>query len=892
MSGLGTSFGFGACTNFPRDLVNSDCVLVMGSNMAESHPVGFLWPTLAQQSGATLIHVDPRYTRTSAAADVHVTIRPGTDLAFLGGIVHYVLENKRYFEEYMVHYTNATTLLSPEYCFDFEQGLFVGFDPATQRYDLAPRAWEYQMEPGSDGAPAHPKTDATLQDPLCVFQVLKRHFAAYTPEKVASICGCRPQDVVKVAELLCANSGRERTSAMAYALGWTQHATGPQIIRTAAIIQLLLGNMGRPGGGIIALRGHANVQGATDIPTLFGALPNYLPMPHATPAQATLADYLTNGHSSGARRGQVEDGLWQMDASHGSWTNLPKYIVSLLKAWYGDAATAENEYGYQWIPKLDEDLSEMSYFVKMHRGEVKGFFLFGQNPAVGGPNARLQRDAMRKLQWLVVLDMFETESASVWYADPEGKDPKTVPTEVFLLPVAAITEKEGTLTNTERLVQWHERATDPPGDCRSDLWYVYELGKRLKQLYADSTAARDGAILNLTWDYTADPADAQARGFRTIPGEPDPEKVLREINGYHTATGEHLTSGAQLAADGSTACGSRLYAGVFPDPQHNLAKRIDGTVGDSAIFADWGWVWPANSRVLYNRASADPQGKPWSERKKLIWWDAAAQRWTGYDVPQFEATKPPDYRPTPDAIGMAAIAGDAPFGAHFDGRGWLFAPFGMTDGPLPVYYEPLESPHRNALGTVQVDPLTIVLKDPMNPIAPPESPDYPLVATTYRITEHYLSGTMTRFNSWLVELQPAMFVEISPELAAERGIKNLDWVVVSTPRDQIETLALVTERMQPLLVGGKPTHVVGMLWGFGYKGEAVGASANVLSPMSLAANADIQGAKSFACQIRAGRLADARPLDASPTAPLPSVTLPVNATPWAAQPEGNEQHVD
>ncbi|MFN8485788.1 MAG: molybdopterin-dependent oxidoreductase [Anaerolineae bacterium] len=884
---MGTSFGFGACTNFPRDLVNSDCILLMGCNMAESHPVGFRWPLLAQKQGTPLIHVDPRYTRTSAIADVHVAIRPGTDLAFLGGLVRYIIENKRYFEEYVVHYTNAATLLTSEYHHDSETGLFAGYNPATHRYDLAPHAWEYDMEIGADGSPTQPKTDPTLQDPRCVFQALKRHYDGYTPEAVANVCGCRPEDVVKVAELLCQNSGRERTSAMAYALGWTQHGTGVQMIRAAAIVQLLLGNIGRPGGGIIALRGHANVQGATDIPTLFNNLPNYLPMPHATPTQATLADYLANGHSAGARRGGATDGLWKMDVTHGSWASLPQYIISLLKAWYGDAATAENEFGYQWLPKLDDDESEMSYMIRMHRGDIKGFMLFGQNPAVSSPNARLQRDAMRKLKWLVALDLFETESAAVWYADPEGPDPKSVATEVFLLPAAASTEKDGSVTNTERLVQWHTRVVDSPGDCHSDLWWVYQLGKRLKALYAASTLERDAPIRNLTWDYerpATSPGAASA-------DEPDAECVLREINGYSTATGEHLKSGAELAADGSTACGSRLYAGVFPEPGRNLARRLDGTVRDG-IFADWGWAWPNNSRVLYNRASADPQGQPWSERKRLVWWDAAQGRWVGHDVPQFAVTKAPDYQPPADARGGAALPGDAPFGAHFDGRGWLYVPFGLADGPLPVHYEPLESPYRNALVSTQYAPATTVFEDPLNPVAVPLDPAYPLVATTYRVTEQYLSGAMTRHNSWLVELQPAMFVEISPALAAERGVKNLDWVVVSTPRDSIEARALVTERVPTLTVDGRPSHVVGLLWSFGYKGEAVGDSANLLSAMALAPTSDIQGTKSFACQLRAGRLTDERPMQPTPLVPLPQVTLPVVDTAWAAQPEGSIQHDD
>jgi len=881
VSGLGTSFGFGACTNFPRDLVNSDCILIMGSNMAESHPVGFLWPTLAQQKGATLIHVDPRYTRTSAVADVHVTIRPGTDLAFLGGIIRYILEGERYFKEYVVHYTNAATLLTPDYRFDDDAGLFAGWNAATRKYDLLPHAWDYAMEVTADGKFGQPQQDPTLRDPRCIIQVMKRHYARYTPEKVANICGCRPEEVVKVAELLCRNSGREHTTAICYALGWTQHGTGPQIIRAAAIVQLLLGNMGRPGGGIIALRGHANVQGATDIPTLFSDLPNYLPSPHAVPAQATLRDYLAHGHASGARRGGAEDGLWKLETERGAWASLPHYMVSLLKAWYGAAATPDNEFGYQWLPKIDEDLSEMSYFAKMNRGEVTGLFLFGQNPAVGGPNSRLQRDALRKLKWLVAFDLFETESVSAWYADPQGPDPTSVPTEVFLFPVAAITEKSGSITNTERLVQWHEQAVDPPGDCHSDLWYVYQLGKRLQALYASSTLPRDQAIRNLTWAYGS--ADTE---------EPDPELVLREINGYHVASGEHLKGLAELAGDGSTACGSRLYAGVFPDPQHNLSKRINSQVTDSEIFADWGWTWPANSRVLYNRASADPQGNPWSERKKLIWWDATAQKWTGYDHPNFDLTKAPSYRPGPDATGGAATAGDAPFTVHWDGRGWLYAPYGMSDGPLPVYYEPLESPFRNTMVSTQFDPLTVVLEDDENPIVAPADPDYPLVATTYRVTEHYLSGMMTRHDGWLNELQPAMFFEISPELAALRGLKNLDWAVVSTPRDEIEAQVLVTERMQPLLVDGQPAYVVGMLWSFGYKGEAVGDTANDLSPMALAPNADIQGTKSFVCQLRAGRLAKPRPLTPEPVGPLP-LDSPVNrASSSRNLPERTESHVD
>jgi len=501
VSGLGTSFGFGAASNHPRDLANSDCILIMGSNMAESHPVGFHWPVQAQQRGAVLIHVDPRYTRTSAVADVFVKIRAGTDIAFLGGIIHYILEHERYFKEYVVPYTNAATLIADEYRHKDDDGLFAGFNPMTGSYDLIPGAWEYACEPRPDGARGLPHTDPTLRNPACVLQILKRHYARYTPQAVSRVCGCRPEDVIKVAELLCRNSGRERTSAIAYALGWTQHSRGSQMIRVAAIIQLLLGNVGRPGGGVLALRGHACIQGATDIPVLFDMLPGYLPQPRAVPGHATLAQYLAKGKSYLARRGDVPNGLWQEDVVRGAWSDMPKFAISLLKAWYGEAATRENDYRYTWVPKIDDDLSEMSYFVKMHQGHIRGTFLMGQNPAAGGPNARLHRDGLRRLDWLVVRDFFETESASFWYADPEVTDPKAIPTEVFLLPAASVVEKDGSFTNTERMIQWHDRAILPPGDCRSDAWFAYDLGKRLKALYNDSPLERDAPLRHLTWDY-------------------------------------------------------------------------------------------------------------------------------------------------------------------------------------------------------------------------------------------------------------------------------------------------------------------------------------------------------------------------------------------------------
>jgi formate dehydrogenase major subunit len=852
--------------------------------MAEGHPVAFHWPVQAQKKGAVLVHVDPRFTRTSAVADVHVALRPGSDIAFLGGIIRYVLENERWFRDYVLHYTNAATLISPEFGFDAATGLFVGYDPEKDAYTGAPHAWEYQYETRPDGTRGAPRTDPSMTDPQSVLQILRRQYASYTPQNVAAICGCRPEDVVKVAELLCRNSGRDRTSAICYSMGWTQHASGAQMIRAAAIVQLLLGNVGRPGGGVVALRGHANVQGATDIPTLFSALPNYLPLPHGVPDHATLESYLANGHGWAGRRG-ADAGMWQLETERGAWASLPRYLVSLLKAWYGDAATAANEFGYPWLPKLTGNDSITEFFERMRHGGIEGLIVVGQNPAVSNPNTRLARNALRRLDWLVVCDMFETETAAAWYADPDGPPPETVGTEVFLLPAATPLEKDGSTTNTERVVQWHERALDPPGDCRSDAWFIYQLGKRLRTLAAREKRARDAGLLALTWDYEADPMASTPRGLEPIRGEPDLARVLMEINGHRVADGAQLKGAAELRSDGSTACGSRLYCGVFPAAGENLARRLDGaTIG--SVSQHWRWAWPGNARVLYNRCSADPQGRPWSERKKLVWWDEAQKRWTGIDTPQFDATKPPGYEPPAGARGGDALAGDAPFTVHSDGRGWLFVPYGMADGPLPAHYEPVESPYRNLLWSRQHTPGAIVIQDAENPMAAPADPRFPLVLTTYRLVEHFGAGATTRHDSWLVELQPAVFAEISPELAAEHAVEQGGWIVIETPRAAIEVRVVVTPRLRVGPVGGRPAHTVGLVWHSGYEGEEVGAVINDLAPAVLAPEGFIAASKGFVCRIRAGRLEGGRRPKPRPVAMPAVLGEPVPDTPWSAQPEG------
>ena len=815
----------------------------MGSNMAENHPVGFRWPMKARERGATIIHVDPRFSRTSAASNLYVPIRSGSDIAFLGGLINYVLSRDLWFHDYVLAYTNASSIINDQYI-DAEDngGVFSGYDPRSGSYDNASWACAGPPQEAKEDAAAHtghamegtspakhrPARDETLQHPRCVFQILKRHYARYTPEMVEQVCGTPKELFLQVADVLAKNSGRERTSAICYAVGWTQQSYGAQIIRAAGILQLLLGNIGRPGGGIMALRGHASIQGSTDVPTLFDLLPGYLPHPAVFKGDDTLEKYM---HESAVRGGY--------------WSNLPKFMVSLLKAWYGDAAVKDNEYGYQWIPKLTGDHSHVTTSAAMADGNVKGFVVFGQNPANGSPNSGLQRRALTQLDWLVAVDLYETETAAFWYAAPEGWKPSDIKTEVFLLPTAGPAEKDGTFTNTQRLLQFHDKAVDPPGDARSDLWLVYHLGRRLKELYRDSARPQDEGLRHLTWEYLPEHPDPQWR----INDEPSAEAVLKEINGFTVADRAQVPDFAALKDDGSTACGVWIYSGVYPQEGKNMARRR--VKGDGWVSPEWGFSWPGNRRMLYNRASADPQGRPWSERKKYVWWDPAQRKWTGFDRPE---TKAPDTAPRADGAGVDLHSGSDPFTLKADGRAWLFAPSGLKDGPLPTHYEPLESPLRNALYSRQDSPVAKRFPRKDNRISPPGDPNYPYIVTTYRVTEQYTSGAMSRWVGWLSELMPEMFAEISPELAAEKGIANMDWIVVATARSQIECRALVTRRMRPFRHDGGVIHEIGLPYHWGYKGLVTGAMANDLVPLSEEPNVYIQEDKAFTCNIRKGRL--------------------------------------
>ncbi len=839
--------GRGGATTFQQDLQFADCIVIEGSNMAECHPVGFQWVMEAKKRGAKIIHVDPRFTRTSAVADIYAPIRAGTDIAFLGGLIHYIIENQRYFREYVVEYTNASAIVNEKFR-DTEDldGLFSGWKTDDAEYDAA--SWQYKQKSG-EGDSAGGKNDRftgeaysergtqfrpaefdkALEHPMCVFQLVKRHYARYTAEMVEEVCGIPKALFLKIAETLCANSGRERTSAFAYAVGWTHHSVGVQYIRCCAMVQLLLGNIGRPGGGILALRGHASIQGSTDIPTLYNLLPGYMNMPKAS-TDVDLAAYLK-----------------EATAQWGWWSEAPKYMVSMLKAWFGANATKKNDYCYDGLPRLTGDHSHMTTVCDMADGKLKGYFLMGENPTQGSMNGALNRKALRALDWVVVRDLAMIESAEFWKTAPEIErgevKAEDIATEVFFFPAAAHTEKDGSFTNTQRLLQWHHKAVEPPGECRSELHFIYHLGRLLRERYRDSKEPKDKLLQSLTWDYTTHGETE----------EPSAEEVLKEISGFEVGSGKPVDGFTQLKDDGSTACGCWIYSGSYKGGKNQTANRKAGQDQDW-VAKDWGWAWPANRRILYNRASADVDGKPWSERKKYVWWDAEQKKWTGYDVPDFLADRDPAYRAAPDAKGTAAISGNDPFILNGDGKGWLYAPNGLKDGPMPTHYEPHESVAANALYGQQCNPARMEWVRGANPYHKPfHDAQFPYVLTTYRITEHHTTGAMSRWLTWLSELQPEMFCEVSPELAAAKGLVNGGWATVTTARGEIETRVLVTERVQPLRIGKRRVHQIGLPYHWGSSGLVKGDSANELTSFVGDPNVSIQSSKALTGNIEAGR---------------------------------------
>jgi formate dehydrogenase major subunit len=794
-------------TNHWIDIKNSDVILIMGSNAAENHPVSFRWVTKALENGATLISVDPRFTRTSAKADIYAPIRAGTDIAFLGGLIKYILDNNLYHRAYIVEHTNAPFLVNPD--FSFEEGLFCGYIADKRKYDKS--AWTYQID-----AAGIPLEDPSLQDPNSVFQLLKQHYAPYDISTVSQITGTPPEDLGKIYEAFAATGEADKVATIMYAMGWTQHTYGTQNIRAAAIIQLLLGNVGRAGGGINALRGESNVQGSTDHCLLFHILPGYLKPPQAK--DETLEAYLAAYTPSSS---DPKSANW--------WQHYPKYAVSLFKWMYGHNATPENEFGYQWLPKLADgsNYSWLSMFEAMYAGDIKGFFAWGQNPAVGGANANMNRKAMENLDWMVAVNLWDTETSSFWQRP--GVDPADIKTEVFLLPVAASVEKEGSITNSGRWGQWRWKAVDPPGEAKADSWLVNQMMIRLRALYEANPGPNPDPILKLAWNYGS--------------GEVNPHQVAKEVNGWAVSevkdadgnvivpSGKQVKNFTQLRDDGSTACANWLYSGSYNEEGNMMARRdnIDTHPAGIGLYSNWAWAWPVNRRIIYNRASCNAEGQPFDPNRFVVRWNG--EKWEG-DVP--DGGWPPEAK---HAFIMKPEGHARIFGA------------GRADGPFPTHYEPWESPVDNLLyPDQQISPAFKIWDSEMDRKGGPF--DYPLVGTTYRVSEHWQSGAMTRNQPWLAEMQPNMFVEMSPELAAERSIQNGEKIIVESARGSIEAIAMVTRRIRPLQVNGQIVHQVGLPWHWGYKGLVTGGSANELTPPVGDANTMIPETKAFLCNVK------------------------------------------
>lgn len=793
-------------TNHWIDLKNSDVILVMGSNAASNHPISMKWVQRAKDKGAKLISVDPRFTQTSARADLYTALRSGTDIAFLGGMIKYILDKENYFKEYVDNYTNAAFIVVDKY--DFKDGLFAGYDPKKKSYDKA--TWAFKKD--EKGVP---EKDPTYKNPRSVMQLLRKHYSRYTPEKVSEITGTPVKDLLQVYETYATTGAKDKAGTIMYAMGWTQHTVGVQNIRAMSIIQLLLGNMGIVGGGVNALRGESNVQGSTDQAILFHIWPGYLAAARAS--DKTLEEYIQKYTPKSADPMSVN---WRQ--------NSPKYLVSLLTSFWGDKATKENGFGYAWLPKLDDgqNCSWLNLFDVMHKGDIKGFFAWGQNPACSSANANKVRAALAKLEWLVNVNIFDNETGSFWNAP--GMDPKKIKTEVFMLPCAASVEKEGSITNSGRWAQWRYKATNPPGDALPDGDIMTDLMLKIKELYKKDGGKFPEPVLNLKWDYVTN-------------GKFDAHKMAKEINGYFLQDkeigdkkfkkGDLVPSFVFLQADGSTSCGNWIYSASYTNEGNMMARRDKADPTGLGLYPKWAWCWPVNRRILYNRASVDLNGKPWDPKRPLVKWEEV--KWVG-DVPDGPAPPMSDKK-----------NGKYPFIMTVEGFGQIFGP-GLADGPFPEHYEPLECPvPQNAMSKQHLNPTIKIFAGEMDKHLTCD-PNFPFVASTYRVTEHWQTGIMTRWQPWLIETQPHAFVEMSQELAKMRGIKNGDKVKVASARGEVECVALVTPRFRPFKLGKLEVHQVGLPWCFGWlQPKDCGESSNLLTPNVGDPNTMIPESKAF-----------------------------------------------
>lgn len=804
-------------TNHWVDIRNADVILTMGGNPAEAHPVGFRWVMEAREhNNARLVVVDPRFNRTAAVADYYAEIRTGTDIAFLGGLINYLIESDQYQRDYVLAYTDASLIVSPE--FGFEDGLFSGYDPDSGKYDKA--SWQYEYD--DEG---HARRDETLRHPRCVFQLMRQHYSRYNLELVSSICGTPQEKIRHVWNMVAETAVPDKTLTILYALGWTQHSIGSQIIRTGAIVQLLLGNMGMRGGGINALRGHSNIQGLTDLGLLSDLLPGYMSLPSND--EQDYEEYILQ---------RARPSLLPDEVSY--WRHYERFHVSLMKAWYADAATEENNWCFDWLPKLGVPLYDILHtFERMHNGEMTGYICQGFNPLAAFPHKAKSTEALSRLKFLVVIDPLRTETAEFWknYGEFNDVDPAAIDTEVFRLPTSAFAEEDGSIVNSSRWLQWFWQAAPPPGEAKTDTAIMSGIFLRMKRLYEEEGGAFHEPILNLHWPYRR-------------PEDPSPEELAREYNGWAledvydenrnlvVRAGQQIEDFGLLRADGSTACGCWIFAGCWTDRGNQMMRRDNSDPYGTGQTLGWAWAWPANRRILYNRASARPDGTPWAARKAVVWWDG--ERWVGNDVPDFPVASAPD-------------ASQGPFIMNQTGRGQLFARNRMNEGPFPEHYEPFETP-------IDSNPL-----HPNNPLAKNNpgarvfaqdrenfgtADEFPYAATSYRLTEHFHYWTMhSRLNAIA---QPQKFVEIGAALAEELGITKGDRVRVSSKRGHIDAVAVVTKRIRPLQVAGKTVHQVGIPLHWGFLGETRKSHlTNTLTPAVGDANTQTPEFKSFLVRV-------------------------------------------
>jgi formate dehydrogenase major subunit len=825
-------------TNHWVDFKNADVILIMGSNPASNHPVSFKWVQEAMDKrGAKVICVDPRFTQSAAKAHVYAPMRSGTDIAILGGMIKYIIDNNLYFAEYVKNYTNASFLVNPALKMPGDNnGVYSGLEGSKYNKDT----WSYQT--GADGVI---KKDPTLQNPNCVLQLLKKHYSRYTIDIVSRISGT-PKDKLEEIYKIYASTGKpDKAGVELYAMGWTQHTVGTQMIRTMCIIQLLLGNMGIAGGGVAAMRGESNVQGSTDHGLLFHIWPGYIGAP--TASLKTLKEFNEKRTPTTKEKNSL------------NWLkNFPKYSASFLRSMYGTNATLEEAYAI--MPKLDDgaNYSWLMIFDQMYKGKFTGFFAWGMNPACSGAHANKVRQALGKLDWMVNVNLFDNETGSFWRGP--GMDPTKIKTEVFMLPCASSIEKEGSLANSGRLMQWRYKAVNSPGVAMPDGDIMSEIFFKVKELYEKKDGPHKEAITKLTWPY----------GKKTLDGHfhYDPHSVAKEINGFFLADkkvenptkkgdfkefkkGDPVPTFAWLQDDGSTSSGCWVYCGSYADKGNMAARRGTKDASGIGLFSEWAWTWPVNRRIIYNGASVDLNGKPWDPKRPVITWNG--EKWVG-DVP--------------DGVGDPG-SGRPPFIMKPDGVASLFGP-GLVDGPFPEHYEPLECPvEKNLMSPQKNNPAIRRFDKPgvgsdMDVYSGVAScdPRFPFICSTYRVSEHWQTGVLTRWCPWLAEMQPGMFVEMSEELARERGMKNGEKVIVKSARGEVEATAIVTPRFKPFNIDGNIIHEVGIPWHFGWITQArpknkyskidkkpevftYGDAANLLTPTIGDANTMIPESKAF-----------------------------------------------